>query len=74
MRYRFVRAKEVIYDLYVDADSLEEAKEIAENNPNWEWDADWDNILFETWESLDEEGEELDSGILYKDKRLSSLL
>ena len=74
MRYRFVKAKEVIYSYEVEAYSLEEAKEIAENDPNWEWDSDWDNILFETWWLLDEEGEELDSGILYKDDRLSSLL
>lgn len=73
MNYRFVRSKEVIYTCEVEADSLEEAKEIAENDTNWEWDSDWDNILYETWWLLDEEGEELDSGILYKDDRLNSL-
>ena len=44
-------------------------------NADWEEDYDYDNILYKTWEIIDEEGESTDEGdILYKDKRLNSLM
>ena len=74
MRYHFVKAKRVIYDMYVEADSLEEANELVENNPDWDEDYDAEIILYKTWFLLDEEGEEIDSGILYKYKNLVQLI
>ncbi|MBQ4483988.1 MAG: hypothetical protein II934_03165 [Prevotella sp.] len=74
MRYHFTTAKERMFDCYVEANSLEEAMKLAEN-ADWEEDYDYDNILYKTWEIIDEEGESTDEGdILYKDKRLNSLM
>lgn len=64
MMYQFTRTYETYYDCYVEADSLEEAIDILNNDDDLEWEEERDTqdqvIRFRsrtTWALLNEDGE-----------------
>lgn len=64
MMYQFTRTYETYYDCYVEADSLEEAIDILNNDDDLEWEEECDTqdqvIRFRsrtTWALLNEDGE-----------------
>ena len=71
MMYQFTRTYETYYDCYVEADSLEEAIDILNNDDDLEWEEERDTqdqvIRFRsrtTWALFKEHGEEVEEGDL----------
>ena len=71
MMYQFTRTYETYYDCYVEADSLEEAIDILNNDDDLEWEESrdpQDQVLRvhskTTWALLNEDGEEVEDGEL----------
>ena len=71
MMYQFTRTYETYYDCYVEADSLEEAIDILNNDDDLEWEEERDTqdqvIRFRsrtTWALLKEDGEIEEEGEL----------
>ena len=71
MMYQFTRTYETYYDCYVEADSLEEAIDILNNDDDLEWeqacDAQGGPLQAHsktTWALLNEDGEEVEEGDL----------
>lgn len=69
MMYQFTRTYETYYDCYVEADSLEEAIDILNNDDDLEWeqscDAQGEPLQAHsktTWALLNEDGEEVEEG------------
>ena len=71
MMYQFTRTYETYYDCFVEADSLEEAIDILNNDDDLGWEEERDThdqvIRFRsrtTWALLNEDGEEVEEGDL----------
>ncbi len=70
MMYQFTRTYETYYDCFVEADSLEEAIDILNNDDDMEWEEECDTqgpIRFRsrtTWALLKEDGEIEEEGEL----------
>ena len=65
MMYQFTRTYETYYDCYVEADSLEEAIDILNNDDDLEWEEERDTFRSRTtWALLNEDGEEVEEGDL----------
>ena len=71
MMYQFTKTYETYEDCYVEADSLEEAIDILNNDDDLEWEESRDTqdqvIRFRsrtTWALLNEDGEEVEEGDL----------
>ena len=71
MIYQITRTYETYYDCYVEADSLEEAIDILNNDDDLEWEQSCDaqgeplqTHSKTTWALLNEAGEEVEEGDL----------
>ena len=71
MMYQFTKTYETYEDCYVEADSLEEAIDILNNDDDLEWEEardTQDQVLCvhskTTWAVLNEDGEEVEDGEL----------
>ena len=71
MMYQFIRTYETYEDCYVEADSLEEAIDILNNDDDLEWEQQCDEKgqverfrSGTTWALLNEDGKEVEEGDL----------
>ena len=71
MMYQFTKTYETYYDCYVEADSLEEAIDILNNDEDLEWEQACDEQgrplqahSKTTWALLNDDGEEVEEGDL----------
>ena len=71
MMYQFTKTYETYYDCYVEADSLEEASDILNNDEDLEWEQACDEQgrplqahSKTTWALLNDDGEEVEEGDL----------
>lgn len=63
MKYRITEIYEQYFDAEIEADSLEEALEVSDDE-DVEWEEDYDTkiLVKKTWSLLNDEGEVIDDG------------
>ena len=65
MKYRITEVYEQYYDAEIEADSLEEALEVSDDE-DVEWEEDYDTKIMtkKTWALLNDEGEVIEDGVV----------